>query len=392
MPRLATESSSVRRPASPSTSRSTPPLAPDALNFDSDDARPRSAAVRTRWHSRSHRSPYGARPLGKWLPSAGADSSRAIVEEMTALLELFPDPIVADEEKEEEGPGEDQSVVEESGETDREDEADGEEADGGEGGGHEDAGEAWADGEEAGEAEADDDDDLELTSDLYAAGAPPPSAAAASSAADKKREKNKKKKAKARAKAKEKSKTATVPTPGSDPPQELLASMSRIAELVGTLNTEAGEGDERADGEGGDAALLRRMRDVVTDADGAAPTHPAQWRAEVLQSVRRMETMLGQMEKWQVQVAPGEIEALRQETARLEVRVRAVVDQRERDRAVVAEGDGGQHGRGGEGRVSQPRVGKGRADTPLRTITRRSTPLANVLLTSEKSYVSAQPY
>ncbi|KAH9939676.1 uncharacterized protein BXZ73DRAFT_88899 [Epithele typhae] len=105
------------------------------------------------------------------------------------------------------------------------------------------------------------------------------------------------------------------------PPRELMASMSELAKIVGALDLTAGGGGGLAEGEAEGAGLLQRVRDAFAE-------DPSQWRAEVLQSVRRMERMLGRMERWQARVGPGEIEALKRETARLELRVRAVVDQK----------------------------------------------------------------
>ncbi|KAI0776878.1 hypothetical protein BD413DRAFT_523491 [Trametes elegans] len=254
-------------------------------------SRTRASGSRTRWNARPSGSPYGHRPLHKWLPS-----EQKHFEELTALMEMFPEP-ASDDDYEEKDLHE---IVEADEDEDGEDESDAEE----------------------------DEADLAAPAPPHGQGQPPLSAAAA-----KKREKNKKKKAKARAKAKEKMKPTALPEPPRDPPQDLLVSMSRIAQLVGSLNTDSPDESNE---------LLQRVRDAFTEegrrqlgSGSPKSTEPAQWRAEVLQSVRRMESMLGQMEKWQAQVAPGEIEALRAETARLEVRVRAVVEQKERERAEV---------------------------------------------------------
>ncbi|OSD00367.1 hypothetical protein PYCCODRAFT_700989 [Trametes coccinea BRFM310] len=267
--------------------------------------RTRASSSRTRWNARSFGSPYGQRPLHKWLPS-----EQKHFEELSALMEMFPEPGSDDEYEEEKDLHE--LVLEEMG---------GEEAEADE--------DVRVDDEEEEEEES-DEDEAEADIDNPAPSQPhaqPHSSTSASAAAEKKRERNKKKKAKARAKAKEKMKPPPPPSAAvPDPPQDLLMSMSRIAKLVGTLNADSPDESNE---------LLQRVRDAFTEEGrrqiGSA--EPAQWRAEVLQSVRRMEGMLGQMEKWQAQVAPGEIEALRAETARLEVRVRAVVEQKERERA-----------------------------------------------------------
>ncbi|OJT09239.1 hypothetical protein TRAPUB_14314 [Trametes pubescens] len=340
MPRLGSESnSSVRRhnptqtlsnyfqvnsqvwqirtsgpPTRAEASTSQPPLEPDAQFDVLDDLLSRTrASGRTRWNARTFGSPYGPRPLHKWLPS-----EQKHFEEMSALMEMFPEPGSDDEIEEE--PELHELVAREQAAGD---EADEEEID-----------EDEADGEDGDEDEVDEDEESE--SDLEEADtgqSPQPHSQPQSSAAAKKREKNKRKRAKARAKAKDKDKMKppSTPDPARDPPQDLLVSMSRIAQLVGSLNTDSPDESNE---------LLQRVRDAFTEEGrrqlgSLQPTEPAQWRAEVLQSVRRMESMLGQMEKWQAQVAPGEIEALRAETARLEVRVRAVVEQKERERGEV---------------------------------------------------------
>ncbi|KAI0357052.1 hypothetical protein OH77DRAFT_1422531 [Trametes cingulata] len=270
--------------------------------------RTRASGSRTRWNARPFGSPYGHRPLHKWLPS-----EQKHLEELSALMEMFPEPGSDDEYEEEKDLHE---IVAEDLESEDEEE-----------------------GEEAGEDDAAEDDeedqsDLEEVAVLGPSTLPQPSTQPhATVATVKKRERNKRKKAKTRAKAKEKMNAPPPDGPLRDPPQDLLASMSRIAQLVGSLNADTPEGS---------ADLLQRVRDAFTEegrrklAALKVSTEPAQWRAEVLQSVRRMESMLGQMEKWQAQVAPSEIEALRAETARLEVRVRAVVEQKERERTEVS--------------------------------------------------------
>lgn len=341
MPRLGSESnSSVRRhnptqtlsnyfqvnsqvwqirssgpPTRAEASTSQPPLEPDAQFDVLDDllSRTRASGSRTRWNARTFGSPYGPRPLHKWLPS-----EQKHFEEMSALMEMFPEP-GSDDEIEEEP---------ELHELVAQDRAAGDEAD------EEEFDEDEADGEEGDEDEVDEDEDSESDPEEADTGqSPQPHSQPQSSAAAKKREKNKRKRAKARAKAKDKDKMKppSTPDPARDPPQDLLVSMSRIAQLVGSLNTDSPDESNE---------LLQRVRDAFTEEGrrqlgSLQPTEPAQWRAEVLQSVRRMESMLGQMEKWQAQVAPGEIEALRAETARLEVRVRAVVEQKERERVEV---------------------------------------------------------
>ncbi|KAI0366456.1 hypothetical protein BV20DRAFT_1095284 [Pilatotrama ljubarskyi] len=288
------------------------PVQPEPLSdpqldvLDDILTRTRASASRTRWNARPFGSPYGPRPLHKWLPS-----EQKHFEELSALMEMFPEPGSDDEYEEEKDLHE--IVAEEM------------------------LDEGDDDDEDAGEGDMEDDEEDE--SDPEEAVIPGPSTLPhpsgqpqSSAAAAKKREKNKKKKAKARAKAKEKMNAPPTPDSLRDPPQDLLASMSRIAQLVGSLNADTPEGS---------TDLLQRVRDAFTEegrqklATLKMSTEPAQWRAEVLQSVRRMESMLGQMEKWQAQVAPGEIEALRAETARLEVRVRAVVEQKEKERAEI---------------------------------------------------------
>ncbi|KAH9895776.1 hypothetical protein C8Q73DRAFT_789576 [Cubamyces lactineus] len=282
---------------------STPPPQPSSdPQLDALDGllnRTRASASRTRWNARSSGSPYGHRPLHKWLPS-----EQKHFEELSAFVEMFPEPGSGDEHDEE------KALQEQLMENSREDE--GEMAD------EEDHMGEESDWEEADIAE------------------PPPTRLhtqarlSSSSIAVRKRERNKKKRAKARAKAKEKMKPPAPPDPVRDAPKDLLMSMSRIAQLVGSLN--ADPPDERNE-------LIKRFQEAFGEASdsqlGSLPAEPTQWRAEVLQSVRRMESMLGQMEKWQAQVAPGEIEALREETARLEVRVRAVVEHKERERKVL---------------------------------------------------------
>ncbi|KAI0819768.1 hypothetical protein BC628DRAFT_1525445 [Trametes gibbosa] len=267
--------------------------------------RTRASGSRTRWNARPFGSPYGHRPLHKWLPS-----EQKHFEEMSALMEMFPEPGSDDES---EGEKDLHEIVAEEKDLDQLEEDD-DEAD-------EEFDEDEEDGSEP--EEADIGRDAQSQTPLQ-----PQSASAA-----KRREKNKKKRARARAKAKDKDKMKPPPSPDPvrDPPQDLLVSMSRIAQLVGSLNTDSPDESNQ---------LLQRVRDAFTEEGrrqlgSHQPSEPAQWRAEVLQSVRRMESMLGQMEKWQAQVAPGEIEALRAETARLEVRVRAVVEQKERERAEV---------------------------------------------------------
>ncbi|KAI0641830.1 hypothetical protein C8Q79DRAFT_1014222 [Trametes meyenii] len=281
--------------------------APDPQLDILDDllSRTRASGSRTRWNARPFGSPYGHRPLHKWLPS-----EQKHFEELSALMEMFPEPGSDDESEGEEKDMHD-LVAEEM---------DDEEAD------EEDADEEELEEDDGSEDEEADTVQTTLSSPSNQSHPPPSSAAAA-----KKREKNKRKKAKARAKAKEKMKPPPLSDPARDAPQDLLVSMSRIAQLVGSLNTDSPDESNE---------LLQRVREAFTEEGrrqlgSLKPTEPAQWRAEVLQSVRRMESMLGQMEKWQAQVAPGEIEALRAETARLEVRVRAVVEQKERERAEV---------------------------------------------------------
>ncbi|KAI0667360.1 hypothetical protein C8Q78DRAFT_1082099 [Trametes maxima] len=267
--------------------------------------RTRASSSRTRWNARPFGSPYGHRPLHKWLPS-----EQKHFEELSALMDMFPEPCSDGEFEDEEKNMHDLAA----------ENMDDEEAD-----------EEDVDEEEMEEDDGSEDEEADTVQTTLPSpqnqGQPLPSSAAAA----KKREKNKKKKAKARAKAKEKMKPPLSPDPARDPPQDLLVSMSRIAQLVGSLNTDSPDESNE---------LLQRVREAFTEEGrrqlgSLKPTEPAQWRAEVLQSVRRMESMLGQMEKWQAQVAPGEIEALRAETARLEVRVRAVVEQKERERAEV---------------------------------------------------------
>ncbi|KAI8977849.1 hypothetical protein BD414DRAFT_495816 [Trametes punicea] len=286
--------------ADESTSQPQPVSDPQLDVLDDILNRTRATGSRNRWNARSFGSPYGQRPLHKWLPS-----EQKHFEELSALMEMFPEPGLEDDFPEEKDLHE---IVFDELEADEEEE------------------EAHEDRTEVEDAEESDEEEADNT------GPPQPPAQPQSSAvsAAKKRERNKRKKAKARAKAKEKMKPPS-PDPVPDAPQDLLMSMSRIAKLVGSLNAESPDESNE---------LLQRVRDAFTEEGrrqlGSLPqANPGQWRAEVLQSVRRMESMLGQMEKWHAQVAPGEIEALRAETARLEVRVRAVVEQKERERAEV---------------------------------------------------------
>ncbi|RPD58337.1 hypothetical protein L226DRAFT_536720 [Lentinus tigrinus ALCF2SS1-7] len=307
MPRLGTEASSSRRhnpqplsgyhqtSSNPWTTRGDPPKRGESSSSvvtESSDppddfvGRSRASNSRTRWNARTSGSPYGSRPLSKHLPAESQPP-----EEMDMLVDLVPERD-SDNDVEETRQG----------------------------------------GTASSEVAADDDDDdvvdapdSELETDP---GAIDPTDhvshpdAPLSGTAVKKREKNKKKRAKARAKAKEKEEIeATAPETIPLPPHDLLASMSRIAKLIDSLNAGASSNNPRA--------LLRRLQDTLS-LDGRTVS-PEQWRAEVLRSVRRMEGMLGQIDKWQTQVAPAEIEALRQETARLEVRVRAVVEQEEEE-------------------------------------------------------------
>ncbi|KAI0653673.1 hypothetical protein C8Q70DRAFT_1048346 [Cubamyces menziesii] len=282
----------------PSTPPPQPSSDPQLDALDGLLSRTRASASRTRWNARSSGSPYGQRPLHKWLPS-----EQKHIEELGALVEMFP------EQSSEDGQDEEKALYESFVVESREDEREG----------------------------ADEEDDAEEESDWEEADIEPSppqlqthTRLTSSTIAARKRERNKKKRAKARARAKEKMKPPAPPDPVRDAPKDLLMSMSRIAQLVGSLN--ADPPDERNE-------LIKRVREVFGEASssqlGSLSAQPTQWRAEVLQSVRRMESMLGQMEKWQAQVAPGEIEALREETARLEVRVRAVVEHKERERKVL---------------------------------------------------------
>ena len=287
----------------PSSSSGSPPEV-----FDDLLSRTRAPSPRSRWSTRRAAGPYGHRPLHKWLPSEPKH-----FDGMDMLMEMFPQPKSDSGEDEKELPPivmEDAALVEEKEVAEKDEE----------------------------EEEEDADEDVaghELEPELDADGTPPHTSQSRppSAAATKKREKNKKKRAKARAKAKDRDKTRPdSPDPLLDTPQDLLASMSRIAKLVGSLSADAREGSPDA--------LLQRVRDAL-GKDGQ-PASPARWRSEVLQSVHRMESMLGKMEKWQAQVSPGEIDALRQETVRLEARVRAVVEQTEvvQDEGEVVGGNG----------------------------------------------------
>ncbi|KAI0740346.1 hypothetical protein C8Q76DRAFT_821373 [Earliella scabrosa] len=272
----------TRSPRSDSPLRSDSPSGHLSDSFDSSDdllGPTRPSGSRSRW--RSSGTPYGPRPLAKLsLPEQ-------------AHLHAAATPTATSSEP---------SSDAHAGSTTLEQPA---------------TGRAVVDAAEGGEQEDDEDDgtgapqdesesELDEADHAHAHPQQPLSAAAA-----KKREKNKKKKAKARAKAKEKEKVRlapdTIPPPPA-PPQELLASMSRIATLVGSLDPDAPQDKPNK--------LMQQVHDALAKDGHSVPL--AQWRAEVLQSVRRMETMLGKMEKWQGQVTPSEIEALKQETARLE--------------------------------------------------------------------------
>ncbi|TBU39058.1 hypothetical protein BD309DRAFT_1012196 [Dichomitus squalens] len=318
MPRLGTESSSSRRHNPTQTLSDYFHITSQVWSLRSDDTRadPSSASSshasssgsrldvlddllsrvhapepRTRWNTRRSLGPYGQRPLHKWLPS-----EHRHFEEMDMLMETFPEPNSDDEEPEEKELHEILQKHNAQAKEKQEGEEDG--------------------GEDAAQVES------EPSQGEGSIPPSPPQSRPLSPAATKRHEKNKKKKAKVRAKAKEKEKgEAEHPSSGPilDTPQDLLASMSRIAKLVGSLTTDA-QGSEPDE-------LLRRVRDAL--GKEGQPSTPAEWRSEVLQSVRRMESMLARMEKWQTQVAPGEIEALRQETVWLEMRVRSVVQQKE---------------------------------------------------------------
>ncbi|PIL32644.1 hypothetical protein GSI_05348 [Ganoderma sinense ZZ0214-1] len=288
----------------PSSSSGSPPEV-----FDDLLSRTPAPSPRSRWSMRRSAGPYGHRPLHKWLPSEPKH-----FDGMGMLMEMFPQPNSDSGEDEKELPP---IVVRDAGLVEGEKEL-----------------------AENDEEEEDVDEDAaedELEPELDTDGASPHTSQSRplSAAAAKKREKNKKKRAKARAKAKERDRTEPDPSDTLlDTPQDLLASMSRIAKLVGSLSADAREGSPDA--------LLQRVRDAL-GKDGQSAS-PARWRSEVLQSVRRMESMLGKMEKWQAQVSPSEIEALRQETVRLEARVRAVVEQAE----VVQDEDQATGGKGKE--------------------------------------------
>ncbi|TFK80217.1 hypothetical protein K466DRAFT_533199 [Polyporus arcularius HHB13444] len=135
------------------------------------------------------------------------------------------------------------------------------------------------------------------------------------------RDESKKKRTKARANANE-TVVTTAPDALALPPQDLLVSISRIAKLTDSLTSGASANDPTA---------LPRWVQEAFKSDGLASS-PEQWRADVLQSIRRVEGMLGRMVSEQLKVGQAEIEALREETARLEVRVRAVVEQQEMER------------------------------------------------------------
>lgn len=322
MPRLGTESTSSTRRHTSSQShsshhhlhsqglqsrsqRSDSPLRGDFPNghatdsFDSSDdlpGRARASGSRTRWNARISGSPYGHRPLPRW---SSTDLTKPQSPEM--LNDTYSNPgsddgragtIVLEES------GVERAVAEGSKRRERE---------------------AYGD-EEAGALQSDseseaDDADSPSSSRVPGQSHPPLSAAVA-----KRREKNKKKKAKARAKAKARERPTATSSQSvlqlPPPPEELIASMARVTKLLDSLDPDASEDNL--------GELLRQVRDALT-ADGRA-TPLAQWQADVLQRVRRMEDMLGQMAKWKVMISTNEIEALKQETERLEVRVREVLD------------------------------------------------------------------
>ncbi|KAI0808127.1 hypothetical protein C8Q74DRAFT_114109 [Fomes fomentarius] len=322
MPRLSTESTSSARRHTFSQShsshhhlhsqglqslpqRSDSPLRGDSPNdlatdsFDSSDdlpGRARASGSRTRWNARTSGSPYGHRPLPRW---SSTELKQLQMPEM--LNDTYSNPGSDDgragtmvlEKSDME-----QTVAEGSKRRERG---------------------AYGD-EEAGALQSDseseaDDADSPSSSRVPGQSHPPLSAAVA-----KRREKNKKKKAKARAKAKARERSTATSSQSvlqlPPPPEELIASMARVTKLLDSLDPEASEDNL--------GELLRQVRDALT-ADGRA-TPLAQWQADVLQRVRRMEDMLGQMAKWKVMISTNEIEALKQETERLEVRVREVLD------------------------------------------------------------------
>ncbi|KAI0696964.1 hypothetical protein C8T65DRAFT_662867, partial [Cerioporus squamosus] len=304
MPRLGTDSSSSRRhnpqasnhihtspqawhtriDASKRGESSSSSLTEPSDAVDDRFNRSRASSSRTRWNARTSGNPYGSRPLSKHLPT-----EPEVLEEVALLVDAVQERGLDDEH---EGNHRERAASSDDGvEGDESDEAD-----------------TRQDALELGPGAVDPTDR-----------ASPHPRSPLSEADAKEREKRKKKKRKARAKGN----ATTAPDAVALPPQDLLVSMSRIAKLIDSLSTGASENDP--------TALLRWVQEAFK-SDGRSLS-PERWRADVLQSMRRVEEMLGEMEKWQHQVAPAEIEALRQETARLELRVRAVVEQQEKERS-----------------------------------------------------------
>ena len=352
MPRLGTESNSSRRynpQPHPSLYQTTPQnwnvhsdppkrgeSSSSAVSESSDSpddlvGRSRASNSRTRWNARISGSPYGSRPLSRHL---SADSHK--VEEMDILVNLVPGE-GSDDDDDVENLRDEGASGSEVGDEDEE----------------EDAVDASLGGRESEPGVVDLPHPVHQHHDT-----------ALSGTANQKREKNKKKRAKARAKEKEKEELEDIALDAlALAPHDLLASMSRIAKLIDSLNAGASANDPRA--------ILRRLQDTLL-LDGREVS-PERWRDEVLQSVRRMEGMLGQIDKWQSEVAPAEIEALRQETARLEVRVRSVVedpDPNQSEEAVTEKGKGKE-------RASMDLVMEGEQASQNVTVLQPGTPSAD---------------
>ncbi|KAI0739574.1 hypothetical protein C8Q80DRAFT_1274641 [Daedaleopsis nitida] len=237
----------------------------------------RASSSRTRWNVRTAGSPYGPRPVSRrgFLKQKHSEAPGTVISEGA--------------EKENELPG--------SG--------------------------GWAvpaDEEVRKRKEADEDEEIDIleNSDRVRGEAGPTTRARAVSdpspfGADAGMREENNLKAGARANAR----NADNPEVMSGSPHDLLASISRIANLINSLNPDAPDN--------GASKFLQDVHDALSDG-GALPSAP--WQAELIQSLRRVESLLGRMEKLQTheQVTPAEIEALKLETAQLELQMRVMVE------------------------------------------------------------------
>ncbi|OBZ72866.1 hypothetical protein A0H81_07018 [Grifola frondosa] len=327
----ASSTSAPRSASSPLRSSPSSSFPDSTLDVSSDTVHGVRTS-RTRWNARLALSPYGQRPLSRWIPS---EEKR--MEDMFALSEIFPYITEGEELEEEmdlheliaanlhETNNEEKDTNGHAEKLDRDNPAVDDEV-------NEEI--AYDLQQEPGSQgmSAEEEEDGDESQDEFGS---------AHSVAPGKKEKNKKKKAKARAKAKEKrqkghtgdagesSRSPTVLHPGplsGGPASSTLPdcisplvsgwvlTMAKLGQLVEALGFDPQKKRDNAE-------LIERVRAALLQA--VPERQDAQWQQSVLDELKRMEELTDQMEKWHKQLASGNVENFMAESEKWERELKA---------------------------------------------------------------------